>query len=70
MIDASELTFQEREKLTHLIESGYNDLEVTNCRACGLLDCEQRAKNERLPVGVYGGKGLCPKLSGNRKELT
>lgn len=70
MIDASELTPEERERLTHLIESGYKDLEVTNCRTCGLLECEERAKTERLPEGVYGGKGLCPKLADNRKDLS
>ncbi len=70
MIDASELSPEQRKKLVRLIESGYEDLEVTNCRACDLLGCEQRTKPERLPEGVYGGKGLCPKLSNGRKELS
>lgn len=65
MIDASELTPEQRERLTKLIESGYDDMEKTNCRICDRKDCEQRAKSERLPKGILDGKGLCPKLFEN-----
>lgn len=65
MIDASEITLEQRERLTQLIESGYDDMEKTNCRTCDRTDCSERAKSERLPKGILGGKGLCPKLSEN-----